>query len=78
MNHTLRMPKLGDATQEVVVETWEVEVGAVVEIGDVLMIVETDKVNAEVPSPIAGTLVEQLVEEGDEVAVGVPFAVFQS
>ena len=78
MNHTLKMPKLGDATQEVVVETWEVDVGAAVEIGDVLMIVETDKVNAEVPSPIAGTLVEQLVEEGDEVAVGAPFAVFQA
>lgn len=78
MNHTLKMPKLGDATQEVIVETWEIEIGANVAVGDILMIVETDKVNAEVPSPVAGTLAEQLVAEGDEVPIGATFAVIQA
>jgi pyruvate/2-oxoglutarate dehydrogenase complex dihydrolipoamide acyltransferase (E2) component len=78
MNHTLKMPKLGDATQEVIVESWEVAVGASVAVGDILMIVETDKVNAEVPSPVAGTLAEQLVAEGDEVQTGAPYAVVQA
>jgi 2-oxoglutarate dehydrogenase E2 component (dihydrolipoamide succinyltransferase) len=72
------MPRLGDTTREVVVETWDVEVGAAVIAGESLMTVETDKVTAEVPSPMTGSLVEQLVEVGDEVAVGAPFAVIEA
>ena len=78
MRHTIKMPKLGDAMQDVVIEVWEVEVGARVEVGDSLMTVETDKVNTEVPSPVAGELVERLVSEGDEVLVGAPIAVINS
>ena len=40
--------------------------------GDTLMTVETDKVEAELPSPVAGTVVELLVAVDDEVEVGTP------
>ena len=71
---TVKMPKLGDATQSVVVEAWDVAVGTRVHEGASLMTVETDKVTTEVPCPVQGILVEQLVAVGDEVPVGAPIA----
>ncbi|HTW98339.1 MAG TPA: biotin/lipoyl-containing protein [Acidimicrobiales bacterium] len=70
MRHEVKLPKLGDTTQVVVVNEWLVEPGAAVQAGQALMSVETDKVTADVPSPVAGTLVEQLVRPQDEVDVG--------
>lgn len=78
MRHTIKMPKLGDTTREVVIEAWDVELGSSVSAGESLMTVETDKAMAEVPSPVAGVLVEQLVSVGDEVLVGAPFAVISA
>ena len=46
--------------------------------GTPLMAVETDKVTTEVPSPVAGTLVEQLVSPQDEVAVGAPICIVEA
>lgn len=78
MRHTIKMPKLGDATLAVVVEAWDVAIGTPVAVGASLMTVETDKVTTEVPSPVAGELIEQLVEVGDEVPVGQAIAVIQA
>jgi pyruvate/2-oxoglutarate dehydrogenase complex dihydrolipoamide acyltransferase (E2) component len=78
MQHTVTMPKLGDATLAVVVETWDAEIGSRLEVGTSLMTVETDKVTTEVPSPVAGQLVERLVAVDDEVPVGAPIAVIES
>lgn len=74
----VKMPKLGDTVDEVLVIEWLVEPGAAVAVGDVILLVETDKVDAEVPAPVAGTLVEQLVQAEDEVATGAPIAVIES
>jgi 2-oxoglutarate dehydrogenase E2 component (dihydrolipoamide succinyltransferase) len=77
MRHEVKLPKMGDTTQVVVVNEWLVEPGAAVQAGQAILSVETDKVTAEVPSPLAGTLVEQLVRPEDEVDVGAPICVIE-
>ena len=72
MRSNVKMPKLGETVDEVLVLEWTVSVGDVVAVGDTLMTVETDKVEADLPSPVAGTVVELLVEIDDEVEVGTP------
>lgn len=66
------MPKLGETADEVVVLEWAVAVGGAVSKGDTLMRVETDKVEADLPSPVDGTVIELLVAPDDDVAVGAP------
>lgn len=78
MQHTVKLPKLGDAATEVVVIEWIASIGDEVAAGDPLLTVETDKVQAEVPSPLAGRLVEQLVQPEDESRVGDPLAVLET
>lgn len=78
MRHTVKLPKLGDIAGDALVLEWLVEVGSHVNEGGSLLTVETDKVEADVPSPTEGTLVERLVQEGDEVAVGAPIAVLEA
>lgn len=78
MRNTVKLPKLGDTADEVLVTEWSVEVGDEVAVGDPLMSVETDKVEVDVPSPVAGKLAEKLVAEEDEVTVGTPIAVIES
>jgi pyruvate/2-oxoglutarate dehydrogenase complex dihydrolipoamide acyltransferase (E2) component len=78
MHVQVKLPQLGDTTQEVLVTEWRLEVGDDIETGSVLMIVETDKAIAEVPSPVAGRLVEKLVEVDDEVSVGAYICVIET
>ena len=78
MRFTIKISHLGDTTREVVVESWEVELGATVLAGASLLTFETDKTTAEVPSTVEGVLVERLVHGGDEVAVGTPFAIIET
>lgn len=69
---------MGDTAHQVLVIDWVVAVGEAVGEGEALLTAETDKVDAEVPAPIGGRLVEQLVAQGDEVAVGEPIAVIEA
>ncbi|WP_420638297.1 biotin/lipoyl-containing protein [Candidatus Poriferisocius sp.] len=75
MRYTVKLPKMGDTTEEVVILQWLAEVGDTVAVGDELLEVETDKVDADVPSPVSGTLVEQLVAVDDEITIGTPIAI---
>ena len=77
MRAQVKLPKLGDTANEVVVISWLVEPGGTVAAGDPLLTVQTDKVDVDVPSPLAGTVVEHLVGPDDEVAVGDPVAVVE-
>lgn len=70
MRQRVKLPRLGDTTQSVMIAEWLVGVGGNVAPGAPLVLVETDKVTTEVPSPVAGTLVEVLVAEQEEVDVG--------
>jgi 2-oxoisovalerate dehydrogenase E2 component (dihydrolipoyl transacylase) len=64
------MPQLGESVTEGQISRWLKQPGDAVEKYEALVEVITDKVNAEVPSPMAGTLVEIKVQEGETVAVG--------
>lgn len=68
------MPKWGMSMQEGLLTEWLVAVGDTVSEGQPLATVETEKVDAEVESPIAGTVIELLAEAGAEVEVGTVIA----
>jgi pyruvate dehydrogenase E2 component (dihydrolipoamide acetyltransferase) len=74
MRVTVKLPRLGETVDEVIVMEWAVAVGENVAEGGALLRVETDKAVVEVPSPVAGQLVEQLVHDGDEITTGEPVA----
>lgn len=78
MRHQVKLPRLGDTTQSALITEWLCAVGDDVEVGTPLVMVETDKVTMEVPSPVAGRLVEQLATLQEEVNVGVPICVVES
>ncbi|HEX5896149.1 MAG TPA: multifunctional oxoglutarate decarboxylase/oxoglutarate dehydrogenase thiamine pyrophosphate-binding subunit/dihydrolipoyllysine-residue succinyltransferase subunit, partial [Thermoleophilaceae bacterium] len=63
-------PEMGDSVAEGTVLEWRVKVGDAVGVDDPLVEISTDKVDAEVPSPVAGTIAEILVEADQTVAVG--------
>lgn len=72
------MPKLGDISDEVVISGWYVQPGETVGVDEPLLRVETAKVEVDVPSPVAGTVVEHLVHEDDEVDTGASIAILES
>lgn len=69
------MPKLGESITEGTILSWSVAVGDIIHEDDVLFEVNTAKVSAEIPSPVAGKVLEILFKEGDTVAVGTVVAV---
>src|SRR6201991_2001589 len=64
------MPELGESVTEGTVTRWLKKVGDSVEVDEPLVEVSTDKVDTEIPSPVAGTLLAITAEEDDTVAVG--------
>ena len=73
----IKMPKLGESITEGTIISWSVKVGDTINEDDVLFEVNTAKVSAEIPSPVAGKILEILFKEGDTVAVGKVVAVVQ-
>jgi 2-oxoglutarate dehydrogenase E2 component (dihydrolipoamide succinyltransferase) len=71
----ITMPALGESVTEGTVTRWLKQVGDSVEVDEPLLEVSTDKVDTEIPSPVAGTLVEIVVAEDETVPVGAPLAV---
>ncbi len=69
------MPQLGETVTEGTITRWLKQVGEHVEVDEPLFEVSTDKVDSEVPAPVAGVLTEILVPEGETVDVGVRLAV---
>lgn len=78
MRHKIKLPKLSDTSDDVLVGEWIATVGDELLAGDPLLVAETDKVEVEVPTPVAGRLVERLVDVEDEIDVGTPIAVIES
>ena len=69
------MPKLGESITEGTIISWSVNTGDSINEDDVLFEVSTAKVSAEIPSPVAGKVLEILFQEGDTVAVGTTVAI---
>jgi len=76
--HCLKIPHLGDGVEETLIVEWVAAVASWVDEGAGLVVVQADKVDVEVPSAVAGTLIEQLVDVGATAAVGDPFCVIES
>ena len=74
--YELRMPKLGESVTEGTIGRWLVRPGDTIAKNDLLVEVQTDKVNTEIPSPVSGILKEVKVEEGTTVLVGALLALF--
>ena len=70
MSNQIIVPSLGESVTEATVSKWLKQVGEEVDSDEPLVELETDKVNVEVPSPLAGTLTSINVKEGDTVEVG--------
>ena len=70
----VEMPELGESVTEGTITTWLKEVGDTVEVDEPLLEVSTDKVDTEIPSPVAGTLIEVLFDVDDTVDVGAVIA----
>ncbi|MFS2029838.1 biotin/lipoyl-containing protein, partial [Curtobacterium sp. CT11-45] len=70
MSESVNLPALGESVTEGTVTRWLKNVGDRVEVDEPLLEVSTDKVDTEIPSPIAGVVEEILVQEDETVEVG--------
>jgi len=71
----ITLPQLGETVTEGTITRWFKKVGDTIAADEPLFEVSTDKVDTEVPSPVAGTVTEIRVAEGETVAVGTVIAV---
>ncbi|WP_047802535.1 2-oxoglutarate dehydrogenase, E2 component, dihydrolipoamide succinyltransferase [Kocuria sp. SM24M-10] len=78
MSETVNLPALGESVTEGTVTRWLKQVGDEVAVDEPLVEVSTDKVDTEIPSPVAGVIEEILVEEDEDVEVGAPLVVIGS
>src|ERR1700752_328795 len=75
MSTEVVMPQMGESIAEGTITKWMKKVGERVERDEPLFEISTDKVDAEIPSPAAGTLTEVRYKEGDTVEVNTVVAV---
>ncbi|NOL57298.1 2-oxoglutarate dehydrogenase, E2 component, dihydrolipoamide succinyltransferase [Corynebacterium ulcerans] len=75
MAHSVEMPELGESVTEGTITQWLKSVGDTVAVDEPLLEVSTDKVDTEVPSPVAGVLLEVRFDEDDTVDVGEVIAI---
>ncbi|MFN8285799.1 MAG: dihydrolipoamide acetyltransferase family protein [Chitinophagales bacterium] len=74
----LIMPKMGESITEATILKWNKKEGDSIQLDEAVLEIATDKVDSEVPSPVAGTLSKILYKEGDVVAVGKAVAVIET
>jgi 2-oxoglutarate dehydrogenase E2 component (dihydrolipoamide succinyltransferase) len=74
-NFDIIMPKMGESIEEATITNWFVKEGDTVEEDDVLLEIATDKVDSEIPSPVAGTVKKIFFKQDEVVAVGAVIAV---
>ena len=72
------MPQMGESIAEGTISKWLKQVGDVVERDEPILEISTDKVDAEIPAPQRGTLVEIKAEEGETVEVGTVVAFIET
>ena len=72
---TVTMPQLGETVTEGTILSWAKQVGDEIAIDEVLVEISTDKVDTEMPSPVAGVIEQILVQEGETVEVGTEIVV---
>ena len=75
MATSVTLPALGESVTEGTVTRWLKQVGDEVAVDEPLLEISTDKVDTEIPSPVAGTLLEKKVAEDETVEIGAELAV---
>ncbi|HWR94144.1 MAG TPA: dihydrolipoamide acetyltransferase family protein, partial [Flavobacterium sp.] len=74
----LKLPKMGESVAEATITNWLKEVGDKIEMDEAVLEIATDKVDSEVPSEVAGVLVEKLFGKDDLVQVGQTIAIIET
>ncbi len=77
MATTITMPQLGETVTEGTVSQWLKREGDRIEKYEAFVEVSTDKVNAEVPSPVSGVIAKIIAQAGETVAIGAPIATIE-
>jgi 2-oxoglutarate dehydrogenase E2 component (dihydrolipoamide succinyltransferase) len=76
--YELLLPKMGESVAEATIIKWTKQPGDRIELDDTLLEIATDKVDSEVPAPVAGTLIKQLFKEDDIIQVGAVIAIIET
>ncbi|WP_316752119.1 dihydrolipoamide acetyltransferase family protein [Pedobacter gandavensis] len=76
--YELLLPKMGESVAEATIIKWLKQPGDMIELDDTILEIATDKVDSEVPSPIAGKLIKQLFTEDEVVQVGAVIAIIET
>ena len=76
--YVLLLPKMGESVAEATVIKWVKQPGDAIDLDDTILEIATDKVDSEVPSPVAGKLVKQLFQENDVAQVGDVIAIIET
>jgi 2-oxoglutarate dehydrogenase E2 component (dihydrolipoamide succinyltransferase) len=76
--YELLLPKMGESVAEATVIKWLKQPGDMISLDDTLLEIATDKVDSEVPSPVAGKLIKQLYKEDEVVQVGAVIALIET
>src|SRR5580698_9050902 len=74
----LIMPKMGESIMEATILKWVKNVGDTIKVDESVLEIATDKVDSEVPSPVAGILTKLLYNVGDVVPVGKAIALIST
>ena len=76
--YELLLPKMGESVAEATVIKWTKQPGDKISLDDTVLEIATDKVDSEVPSPVAGTLIKLLYSEDEIVQVGSVIAIIET
>ncbi len=76
--YELLLPKMGESVAEATIIKWTKQPGDMIQMDDTILEIATDKVDSEVPSPVAGKLVKQLFAADDVVQVGAVIAIIET
>ncbi|MEJ2880720.1 dihydrolipoamide acetyltransferase family protein [Pedobacter sp. GR22-6] len=76
--YELLLPKMGESVAEATVIKWLKQPGDRIEMDDTILEIATDKVDSEVPSPVAGKLIKQLFKEDEVAQVGAVIAIIET
>jgi len=74
----LKLPRMGESVNEATLTSWLLDVGDRVELDDGVLEVSTDKVDTEIPTEVAGVLIEKLFNIDDVIKVGQTIAIIET
>ena len=76
--YELIMPKMGESIMEATILSWVKNIGDTIDVDETILEIATDKVDSEIPSPVAGTLSKILFNVNDVVPIGTAIAVIET